>query len=59
MKGWIAGPELRDDLPEPSGPVVAVKATSVNAIDLRTAGDLSRHFRDEVVRTAQPQYVAG
>jgi predicted nucleotidyltransferase len=28
-------------------------------IDLRTAGDLSRHFRDEVVRTAQPQYVAG
>jgi hypothetical protein len=28
-------------------------------IDLRTAADLSRHFRDEVVRTAQPQYVAG
>ena len=27
-------------------------------VDLRTAGDLSRHFRDEVVRTAQPQYVA-
>lgn len=28
-------------------------------VDLRTAADLSRYFRDEVVRTAQPQYVAG
>ena len=27
-------------------------------VDLRTAGDLSRYFRDEVVRTAEPQYVA-
>ena len=26
--------------------------------DLRTAGDLSRYFRDEVVRTAEPQYEA-
>lgn len=25
-------------------------------IDLRTAGDLSRHFRDEIVRTAEVQY---
>jgi|SRR5580658_10125783 predicted nucleotidyltransferase len=25
-------------------------------VDLRTAGDLSRYFRDEVVRTADPQY---
>ncbi|OGT31068.1 MAG: nucleotidyltransferase [Gammaproteobacteria bacterium RBG_16_51_14] len=25
-------------------------------VDLRTAGDLSRHFRDEVVRTAEAQY---
>ena len=25
-------------------------------VDLRTAGDLSRYFRDEVVRTAQVQY---
>ncbi|HET8997216.1 MAG TPA: nucleotidyltransferase domain-containing protein [Acetobacteraceae bacterium] len=25
-------------------------------VDLRTAGDLSRYFRDEVVRTAEPQY---
>jgi hypothetical protein len=28
-------------------------------VDLRTAQDLSRHFRDEVLRTAEPQYVAG
>jgi uncharacterized protein len=27
-------------------------------VDLRTAGDLSRHFRDEVVRTAEIQYGA-
>jgi len=27
-------------------------------IDLRTAGDLSRYFRDEVVRTAEVQYAA-
>jgi uncharacterized protein len=27
-------------------------------VDLRTAEDLSRHFRDEVVRNAEPQYVA-
>jgi len=28
-------------------------------VDLRTAQDLSRHFRDEVVRTAEAHYVAG
>lgn len=28
-------------------------------VDLRTAEDLSRYFRDEVVRIAEPQYVAG
>jgi len=28
-------------------------------VDLRTPQDLSRFFRDEVVRTAQVQYVAG
>ncbi len=27
-------------------------------VDLRTAQDLSRYFRDEVVRTAEVQYVA-
>ena len=25
-------------------------------VDLRTAGDLSRHFREQVVRTAEVQY---
>jgi predicted nucleotidyltransferase len=28
-------------------------------VDLRKAGDLSRYFRDEVVRMAEPQYEAG
>jgi len=28
-------------------------------VDLRTAEDLSRHFRDEVVRTAVVQYARG
>lgn len=28
-------------------------------VDLRTAADLSRYFRDDVVRTAAVQYVAG
>jgi predicted nucleotidyltransferase len=28
-------------------------------VDLRSPQDLSRHFRDEVVRTAQLQYAAG
>lgn len=28
-------------------------------VDLRTAEDLSRHFRDSVTRDAQVQYVAG
>jgi predicted nucleotidyltransferase len=27
-------------------------------VDLRTAGDLSRYFRDEVVRTAEVQHAA-
>lgn len=27
-------------------------------VDLRTPHDLSRHFRGEVLRTAQPQYAA-
>jgi uncharacterized protein len=28
-------------------------------VDVRTPQDLSRYFRDEVIRTAQVQYVAG
>ncbi|WP_131110795.1 nucleotidyltransferase family protein [Sulfuricystis thermophila] len=34
------------------------RALGGRKVDLRTAEDLSRHFRDEVVRTAQVQYVA-
>lgn len=45
MKGWIAGPELRDDLPEPEGDtIVAVRATSVNNIDRFTKGVLGHDF---------------
>ena len=29
------------------------------AVDLRTPADLSRHFRADVVRMAEPQYVSG
>lgn len=29
------------------------------AVDLRSPQDLSRHFRDEVLRTAEVQYAAG
>ena len=43
MKGWIAGPALRDDLPEPAGATVAVKATSINSIDTRTSGGVLGH----------------
>jgi uncharacterized protein len=28
-------------------------------VDLRTAQDLSQYFREEIVRTAEPQYEAG
>jgi uncharacterized protein len=28
-------------------------------VDMRTAGDLSRYFRDRVVASAQPLYVSG
>ena len=28
-------------------------------VDVKTAAELSRHFREEVLRTAQVQYVAG
>ena len=35
------------------------QALSGRKVDLRTPQGLSRYFRDEVVRTAQVQYVAG
>ncbi|MBE2317177.1 hypothetical protein DVA67_014440 [Solirubrobacter sp. CPCC 204708] len=44
MKGWVAGPQLRDDLAEPTGNVVAVRATSVNNVDRFTDGVLGHDF---------------
>ena len=45
MKGWVAGPQLRDDLPEPEGDtIVAVRATSVNNVDRFTHGVLGHDF---------------
>jgi len=35
------------------------RALGGRKVDLRTPQDLSRYFRDEVVRTAEVQYVAG
>lgn len=35
---------------------LALSALLGKKVDLRTARDLSRHFRDEVLRTAQTQY---
>ncbi len=35
------------------------EALGGHKVDLRTPQDLSRYFRDEVVRTAEIQYVAG
>lgn len=35
------------------------RALGGRKVDVRTAEDLSPHFRDEVVRTAEAQYVAG
>jgi predicted nucleotidyltransferase len=47
--GLIAISQLELDLSELTGGA---------KVDLRTAEDLSRYFRDEVVRTAQLQYAA-
>jgi NADPH:quinone reductase-like Zn-dependent oxidoreductase len=45
MKGWVAGPQLREDLPEPAADtIVAVKASSLNALDLRLDGVLGCDF---------------
>jgi predicted nucleotidyltransferase len=35
------------------------RALGGRKVDVRTAEDLSPHFRDDVVRTAEVQYVAG
>lgn len=68
LKG-TAGPESDIDLlvefdPEHTPGLLAVAGMELELaeilggrkVDLRTAGDLSRYFRDEVVRTAEVQY---
>jgi uncharacterized protein len=44
--GLIKLASMEDDLSDMLG----------RKVDLRTPGDLSRHFRDEVMRTAEVQY---
>jgi NADPH:quinone reductase-like Zn-dependent oxidoreductase len=52
MKAWTLGafdaaPELRDDIPEPEGDaVVAVKATSVNPVDLWIIGGAMKQYAE-------------
>ena len=46
-----AGDEQMKDLT--LGPTVGGRT-----IDLRTAGDLSRYFRDDIIRSAQTRYAA-
>jgi NADPH:quinone reductase-like Zn-dependent oxidoreductase len=52
MKAWTldafeAGPALRDDIPEPDGEsIVAVKATSVNPVDLWIIGGAMKQYAE-------------
>jgi hypothetical protein len=48
--GLLALAAMEDELSEMLGG---------SRVDLRTAEDLSRHFREEVVRTAEVQYAQG
>ncbi len=53
---FIAGRQ-RTDLDEDRMLLFAlVRAIEILGVDLRTAEDLSRYFRDEVVHTAEVQY---
>lgn len=71
LKG-TAGPDSDIDLLvefEPGAPITLLDMAGMEIelsqslggrkVDLRTAQDLSRYFRDEVVRTAEVQYAAG
>jgi predicted nucleotidyltransferase len=42
----------------PAGMVIELAEMLGRKVDLRTAGDLSRYFRREVVQTAEVQYEA-
>ncbi|MGB7990943.1 MAG: nucleotidyltransferase family protein [Candidatus Methylophosphatis roskildensis] len=49
-------PEHIPGLLEVAGMEIELSEMLGKKVDLRTAGDLSRYFRDEVVRTAEVQY---
>jgi len=49
--------EARVSLLDMAGMELELEEIVGREVDLRTAGDLSRYFRDEVVREAQVQYV--
>ena len=51
-------PEARIGLFEMAGMEIELSEMLGRKVDLRTAGDLSRYFRDEVVRMAEVQYAA-
>jgi predicted nucleotidyltransferase len=49
-RGWVPG------LIELAGMEIELSAIVGRKVDLRTAGELSRYFRDRVVASAVPQY---
>ncbi len=51
-------PEVRVGLFDIAGMEIVLGEMIGRRIDLRTSRDLSRYFRDDVVRTALPLYVA-
>ena len=52
-------PGARVGLVKMAGLEIELSALLDRRVDLRTAPELSRHFRDEVVRGAEVLYVAG
>jgi len=51
-------PDARIGLFEMAGMEIELSEMLGRKVDLRTPGDLSRYFRDEVVRMAEVQYAA-
>lgn len=52
-------PEARPTLLDMARIEIELSKVLGRKVDLRTPQDLSRYFRDEVIRAAQVQYVAG
>jgi hypothetical protein len=51
---------MGDRLPlEPAALADLCRRHGIRKVDLRTGEDLSRYFREEVVRSAEAKYVAG